>query len=152
MIYVDEKAARNNWNANPKLCEDVFEALIGAIYLDLGLVHAKRFILNIFENIDIDLEEVREFLKKFTHGPPFERSSQDTNAKDGLMQYSQRMKLALPEYPMLNHVDGVFTVGAQLANRIIGQGSGRTKKAAEQIAAHNALVYLGRPPPGPPPV
>ena len=68
MIYVDEKAARNNWNANPKLCEDVFEALIGAIYLDLGLVHAKRFILNIFENIDIDLEEVREFLKKFTHG------------------------------------------------------------------------------------
>ena len=79
-------------------------------------------------------------------------SSQDTNAKDGLMQYSQRMKLALPEYPMLNHVDGVFTVGAQLANRIIGQGSGRTKKAAEQIAAHNALVYLGRPPPGPPPV
>ncbi len=76
MIYVDEKAARNNWNANPKLCEDVFEALIGAIYLDLGLVHAKRFILNIFENIDIDLEEVSqvvsplgdEVLKKFTLG------------------------------------------------------------------------------------
>lgn len=94
-----------------------------------------------------------EFLKKFhtwVTPSPFERSSQDTNAKDGLMQYSQRMKLALPEYPMLTHVDGIFTVGAYLSNRIIGQGSGRTKKAAEQIAAYNALVYLGRQPPGPP--
>jgi ribonuclease-3 len=56
MIYVDKKAERNGWAQNPKLGEDVFEALIGAIYLDLGLVHAKRFILNIFENLEIDLE------------------------------------------------------------------------------------------------
>jgi ribonuclease-3 len=56
MIYVDKKAERNGWAQNPKLGEDVFEALIGAIYLDLGLVHAKRFILNIFDNLEIDLE------------------------------------------------------------------------------------------------
>jgi len=44
-IYVDHKAERNGWAHNAKLGEDVFEALIGAIYLDLGLVHAKRCVV-----------------------------------------------------------------------------------------------------------
>ena len=68
-IYVDHKAERNGWAHNAKLGEDVFEALIGAIYLDLGLVHAKRFILGVFEHVDIDLEcdtnaKVRNFVAR----------------------------------------------------------------------------------------
>jgi ribonuclease-3 len=42
------------WNNNPKILEDVFEALIGAIYLDVGLLHAKEFILRIYQDPDID--------------------------------------------------------------------------------------------------
>jgi len=45
LVIMDEKGMRNNWNNNPKILEDVFEALIGAIYMDLGLLHAKEFIL-----------------------------------------------------------------------------------------------------------
>ena len=47
-VQMDEKGMRNEWNKNPKILEDVFEALCGAIYMDLGLLHTKQFILNIF--------------------------------------------------------------------------------------------------------
>ena len=50
---MDEKGMRNEWFKNPKILEDVFEAFIGAIYMDLGLLHAKRFILNIYENPEL---------------------------------------------------------------------------------------------------
>jgi ribonuclease-3 len=123
-IYVDQKAERNGWARNPKLGEDVFEALVGAIYLDLGLVHAKRFVLGIFENLDIDLEK-------------------NTNAKDQLMQVQQKRKLKLPEYPVVSHIDGIFTVNAFVDGENMGQGSARTKKEAEQIAAYQALIAMG---------
>ena len=32
---MDEKGMRNEWNKNPKILEDVFESLVGAIYMDL---------------------------------------------------------------------------------------------------------------------
>jgi ribonuclease-3 len=32
LVIMDEKGMRNGWNNNPKILEDVFEALIGAIY------------------------------------------------------------------------------------------------------------------------
>ena len=41
LVIMDEKGMRNQWNNNPKILEDVFEALIGAIYMDIGLIHAK---------------------------------------------------------------------------------------------------------------
>ena len=43
LIRMDEKGMRNQWIHNPKILEDVFEALVGAIYMDLGLIHAKNF-------------------------------------------------------------------------------------------------------------
>ena len=44
LILMDEKGERNGWNTNEHIMEDVFEALVGAIYLDLGMVHAKQFV------------------------------------------------------------------------------------------------------------
>ena len=36
-----------------RFLEDVFEALIGAIYMDIGLIHAKEFILRIYQDPEI---------------------------------------------------------------------------------------------------
>ena len=47
-VVMDEKGMRNGWNSNTKVLEDVFESLIGAVYLDLGLLHAKEFILKLY--------------------------------------------------------------------------------------------------------
>ena len=54
LVIMDEKGMRNRWNNNPKILEDVFEALIGAIYMDIGLIHAKEFILRIYQDPEID--------------------------------------------------------------------------------------------------
>jgi ribonuclease-3 len=40
-VQMDEKGMRNGWNKNPKILEDVFESLVGAIYMDLGLLTRK---------------------------------------------------------------------------------------------------------------
>ena len=45
-VQMDEKGMRNEWFKNPKILEDVFEALVGAIYMDLGLLTCKTVYLN----------------------------------------------------------------------------------------------------------
>lgn len=126
-ILMDDKGMRNNWNKNPKILEDVFEALIGAIYMDLGLLHAKKFILNIFQNPDfVDLNCI----------------SIDDNFKDALMRYCQTNKFDLPTYKVLSQQNGCFVVGVIVNGKNISTGSGKTKKQAEQEAAKNSLKHL----------
>ena len=42
LILMDEKGIANNWNTNEHIMEDAFEALVGAIYLDLGMIQEVR--------------------------------------------------------------------------------------------------------------
>ncbi len=121
-ILMDEKAERNGWNQNEKVLEDAFEALVGAMYLDLGLLHTKKFVTEIFSN------------------PKLVDFDDDDNFKDRLMRYCQANKLNLPEYPMISHVNGIFTVAASINGSQMGLGSAKNKKQAEQTAAQNALV------------
>ena len=127
-ILMDDKGMRNGWHRNPKVLEDTFEALIGAIYMDLGLVHAKRFILDIFTNpqiIDMNCLMV------------------DDNHKDRLMRHCQSNKWDLPQYPIDSHANGVFVVTALINGSLMGVGSARNKKQAEQNAAQETLKHMG---------
>ena len=95
MVVMDEKGMRNGWNNNPKILEDVFEALIGALYMDLGLLHAKEFVLRIYNDpkyIDLNLIMV------------------DDNFKDHLMRYCQLNNWQLPEYRVSGHHEGIFYI------------------------------------------
>jgi ribonuclease-3 len=126
-ILMDEKGIRNGWNHNEKVLEDAFEALIGAIYLDLGLLHAKKFVLGIFSDtalVDLDCIMV------------------DDNYKDRLMRYCQANKLNLPDYSIASHINGTFCIAVSVNGGRLGQGSAKTKKQAEQLSAYEALVQL----------
>jgi ribonuclease III len=126
-ILMDEKGIRNGWNQNEKVLEDAFEALIGAIYMDLGLLHAKKFVIGIFSDpniVDLDCIMV------------------DDNYKDRLMRYCQANKLALPEYAVSSHVNGTFCIAVSVNGATLGHGSAKTKKQAEQVSAYEALVQL----------
>ena len=126
-VIMDEKGERNGWNRNLKVLEDVFEALIGAIYMDLGLLYAKRFVLDIFENSDyIDLDMIHK----------------DDNYKDQLMRYCQAKHVELPEYLIESHINGVFKVTVTVENAVIGIGDARNKRQAEQKAALMGLKEL----------
>jgi ribonuclease III len=118
-IIMDEKGMRNGWNTNPKILEDVLEAFIGAVYLDLGMVHAKRFILDSFEKVETNLV--------------------DDNYKDQLMRWCQAEKLALPEYRVDAHNNGTFMVTVIVDAQELGCGFASTKKQAEQNAAQLLL-------------
>jgi|UniRef100_A0A6C0JDV1 ribonuclease III len=120
LVLMDEKGMRNSWNNNPKILEDVFEALVGAIYMDLGLLHAKQFVLRIYQDPKyIDLNSIMI----------------DDNFKDKLMRYCQVNNLPLPEYRVVSHEDGVFFIDALVNNQFAGRGYAKSKKQAEQLAA-----------------
>jgi ribonuclease-3 len=120
LVVMDEKGMRNGWNNNPKILEDVFEALIGAIYMDLGLLHAKEFVLRIYNDpkyIDLNLIMI------------------DDNFKDHLMRYCQVNNWQLPEYRVVAHHEGIFYIDIYVNNRFMSRGAAKSKKQAEQNAA-----------------
>jgi len=124
-IQMDEKGMRNEWNKNPKILEDAFEALVGAIYMDLGLLHAKEFLLRIYNDptfVNLDMIMV------------------DDNYKDHLMRYCQSNGLSLPVYSTLRHDNGVFYMMVQVDGVCMGYGFAKNKKQAEQNAA-KAFFY-----------
>jgi len=142
-VWMDEKGMRNGWNRNPKILEDILESLIGAIYLDLGMVHAKGFILRLFN--DPLLVNMDYIIKK------------DDNYKDILMRWCQARKYELPEYVVDASDKTRFRVLVYVNKERQGFGVATTKKEAEQIAACFAIKKLiprktkNAPPGSPPP-
>lgn len=129
-ITMNRKAIQQGWYTNPRIMEDVFESLVGCLYLDLGLMTAKNFLLTVIEQYS-----------------RFDEILKDTNYKDALMRYAQTRSMALPEYKILNDPQVTrqpnFVVMAVLNGEPHGQGSDVSKKGAEQKAAHMALKRLG---------
>jgi ribonuclease-3 len=119
-ILMDDKGIRNGWNTNPNILEDVFEALVGAVYLDLGMVHAKKFVFSAFERVEVTLH--------------------DDNYKDQLMRKCQAAKIPLPDYQVRNqYPNGTFHIEVLVNGVPVGSGFAMTKKQAEQNAAEIAL-------------
>lgn len=119
LTIMDEKGERNGWNTNEHIMEDVFEALIGAIYIDLGMVHAKNFVLESFKKVKTSLV--------------------DDNYKDQLMRWCQALKYPLPDYVMTDTINGTFCISVSVNNFVEGFGYATTKKQAEQNAAEIVL-------------
>ncbi|MBQ1193548.1 MAG: ribonuclease III [Lachnospiraceae bacterium] len=109
------------------ITSDVMEAVIGAIFLDGGLDNAKKFI-NRF--VLSDLENKILFL----------------DSKTLLQEEIQKKNSAQLRYELVGETgpdhDKQFSVEAYLDDVLIGTGIGRTKKAAEQKAAYEALVKI----------
>lgn len=128
-IRMNDKALRQKWNENPRILEDTFESLIGAIYLDLGLFFAKDFIIT-----------------QIQHYVNFDQLMIDTNYKDMLMRYTQSNAMSLPEY-VLHNEDGPnhnksFCIHVFIDGVMRGTGTAKNKKQAEQHAAYHALYDL----------
>jgi ribonuclease-3 len=125
-ILMDDKGIRNGWNSNDKILEDVFEALIGAIYMDIGLLHVKEFILKIYNDPDmVDMNCLNI----------------DDNFKDQLMRYCQMQKMSLPTYDCVQ-IGNKFTTHVRIGEQEFGTGDGTNKKSSEQNAAYSTLVQF----------
>lgn len=109
---------------------NALEALIGAVYLDVGFTKTRDFILNQLIRAYIDLDTME---------------STDTNFKNQLLSWAQRKGRVLTFDTLDEKMEGVrklFTVGIMLDGELIASGTGFNKKEAGQVAAKNALEKL----------
>lgn len=109
---------------------DAFEALIGAIFLDQGLTAARDFVLG---KLDSRLDRIR------TRGI-------GRNYKALLQEFTQAEYQQLPAYRVVETSgpphDKDFTIEVTLEDKILGTGSGKSKRAAEMEAARSAWEEL----------
>ena len=112
------------------LLANVFEALIGVIYLELGYKKVKKFIEKF---LLVHLENILE-------------TGAHIDAKSHLQEIAQDKVGVTPNYQLL-HEEGpdhnkIFTMGAYIGERNVGKGKGSSKQMAEQMAAEDALKRL----------
>lgn len=107
------------------LLGNVYEALVGAIFLDQGFTPAQRFI-------------IRHLAKK--------KRIIENDFKSKLQEIVQKKYKTPPAYCVVAETgpdhEKKFTLEVRIKQRVLGQGEGRSKKEAEQLAAKEALKTL----------
>lgn len=120
----------NDGRGRDTILADLFEALIGAIYLDGGIEAIKQFFLDHYA------------LHVTTH---LERPL--CNFKAQLQDYSQKKHQRPPVYRIVKEMGPdhkkMFQIKVSVGDIDVGEGVGASKKEAEQIAAEKALSALG---------
>lgn len=131
LIQIGPSITRETVAASKLIHEKVFEALVGAIYLDLGYKPARDFVASIFENAirKVKQDEVTDFktkLQEFVQGSTRGELKYDLVSTTGPSHQKE----------FLVHVvyDGI----------VLGEGRGSSKKIAEQNAAAVAIKKLAR--------
>jgi ribonuclease-3 len=129
-IRLGRGAAQDREGERPSVLEAVFEAIVGAVYLDSGVETARSFALGVLLET-VDLREL---------------AVEADDPKTQLQHLVQARGLGLPLYRSTGH-DGpphgrTFHVEVLLASEVVGSGSGPSKQAAGQAAAAAALAVL----------
>lgn len=107
---------------------DIFEALMGAIYIDLGYATARRVVLSI--------------ITPYIKDPNISFFSDYKSSLQEIVQTSQKSV----EYEVIKEEgpahDKIFTVEAKIDGIVYGKGLGPSKKEAEQNAAKESLEKM----------
>ena len=114
-----------NGRNNKNILEDVFEAFIGAIYLDNNYDFVNTIIIKIIEEL-IDFTDI---------------IINDTNYKDQILKYCQHNFKVYPKYSHIRKDEDIFYCNLNI-NEITITGEGKTKKKAEQDASKKTLQYF----------
>lgn len=129
-IFLSEDEERTGGRNRLSITSDVFEAVVGAIYLDGGLKPAREFIHRIL------LSNERQIVS----------DENQRNYKGELLEHLQARGGIPPHYEVVSengpdHAK-VFKVAVTTGNSVTGIGEGSTKKEAEQKAAADSLHKL----------
>lgn len=117
----------------PSVLCDIFEAVVGGIYIESGLEKARWFVL----------EQLNPYLRQVSAG---DVSPHDFKSR--LQEVAQALWRKTPLY-RVSHEQGTaherkFIVHVIFDNEVMGEGAGRSKKEAEQMAARDALEVIER--------
>jgi ribonuclease-3 len=130
-LRLGEGELKSGGNQRPSILADTLEALFGAVWLDAGYDAANAVIVRLYS----------EMLAKIAPGQPIK------DAKTRLQEYLQGRRMALPKYSLTAtegeaHVQQFKIACAIDALNIRTEGSGGSRRAAEQMAAERALESL----------
>ena len=118
---------RDNPGLYKSIDGDAFEALVGAIYVDKGYKHCRRFLLdNVFSRLG-DIEQI---------------AKSDKNYKSRLIEWAQKHHKEV-EFRVVSEEmrkDGVFFISEVLIDgEVVGVGEGFSKRESHQKACREAL-------------
>lgn len=113
----------------PSLIADGVEALLGALYLEHGLEPVREAVLRLFD-------ELLTAAPQLGAGLDWKTSLQELSAEAGVGVPKYEVDEAGPDH------DKTFTAHALLGGEALGEGTGHTKKQAEQLAAAEAYQQL----------
>ncbi|MBE6854785.1 MAG: ribonuclease III [Ruminococcus sp.] len=115
----------------PSIVADAFEAVIAAVFLDGGLETATEYVLGFLPK---DLDKTK-------------RAESFSDYKTVLQEIIQQNPEEKVEYILVEQTgpdhNKAFVVNVCLNSNVIGSGTGKSKKEAEQMAAKEALALMG---------
>lgn len=128
------RGLENNANLDDKLFSSIYEAVVAGIYLDGGLVNAKKFIKDTIILDYLSLQKKKEKPKK------------TSDAKNAFQEYVQKNKTGSISYQTLwkkgpDHLPE-FRVAVLLNGTRIAEGDGTSIKKAQAQAAEKALTKI----------
>jgi len=120
----------SNGRERESVLANALEAVIGAVFLDSGLAVARRFVLRLIAPC---LDELAE-------------QEVQRDSKSLLQTVTQERYKTLPTYQVVSETGPdhkrSFEIELKINGKVYGKGTGRSKKAAEQKAAKEALRKL----------
>jgi ribonuclease-3 len=131
-ILLGKGERMNDGRGRDSILADLFEAIIGAIYLDGGIEAAKQFL---FENFTKQIEAILQTPLR--------------NWKAILQDHCQKTYQQTPIYQVLQESgpdhSKIFQVSVLINQQELGRGMGASKKEAQQAAAADALSRFNLP-------
>lgn len=129
-LQLGEGESRRDGRTRTSLLASAFEAVAGAIYVDLGYEAVRDWLLTLAAN-ELSTDSPTASLK---------------SAKSRLQELTQRVNGERPIYQLVEATgpdhEKVFRVDVSVAGRVVGSGEGRSQKVAELAAAESALPVV----------
>lgn len=130
LMLLGERVRGQGIHESKSVLSDLFEALVGALYLDLGYKPTSNFVRNVIEQY-VDFDQIVNTLD---------------NYKSLLLEFAQAEQMEIPTYTVISEEgpghDKTFGVEVYVDGKPMAQGKGKSKKEAEQQAARKALKIL----------
>ncbi|MCP5046600.1 MAG: ribonuclease III [bacterium] len=122
-VFLGKGEEKNNGRGNNKISASLFEAVVGAIYVDSNFKVASSVVIDFF----------KDYLARFT-----EKEVKINDYKSELQEVIQRKNNYLPAYKIIEESgkppNVIFTAAVYIENKEIGRGCGKNKRKAEQDA------------------
>lgn len=125
-LITGESEKKNGVSDHSSVKCDLFESLTAAIYLDGGLDEAEKFVLGALS------EEIATAADSAKRSDAKSRINEYAMKKGVSAEYREEKRTGAPHMP-------VFTFSLLLGGEVAGEGSGTSKRAAQQAAAREAL-------------